>query len=196
MKHKAWAIGIFVIVIVLLGLRLEITNDITGGRIRIGSFDIKQLQEYQTMRQEIYSNIIIPNDYDEDVVFEYEQNGKMFIFPCAWGNAPLVNMQGHVRIFVPRKKGWYTVTYPYPYPLTQLYSGIGFVAQKVTVSVATLIDSVDKDGIKVFIGNRGDTQVVRDIKVAFKPGELTGEMKKLLLNKEPIPKFLQFYRKP
>jgi len=84
----------------------------------------------------------------------------------------ILKTRGKVRIFVPEKKGWYTIKYPYPYPLTKLAS-LATDLRFVDINLSSLINSVDSGEVVYVIreGSGVETGVAKDIKVTFEPGE-------------------------
>ena len=85
--------------------------------------------------------------------------------------------QGPVRIFIPEKKGWYSIEYPYPYPLTEQKSWFIFGPRLLVVNLSSLIASVQTGQVEVAGWTDEKKDIASDIKVTFESGEGPKEKK-------------------
>jgi hypothetical protein len=173
--------------IVLIGIVLIVGGWFVYPMLQIRYFPIKQQRD----AFEKFQSIIIRNDSRETVFAEFVRNGQAMSIACE-ADGTIVGTQGKVRIFVPEKKGfypkgWYTIEYPYPYPLTKQTSwfifGPRFVWVKLTDILqsrglaAGLVDFADLIPVKIGLADDSERKLVHDIKVTFEPGEGPKEKK-------------------
>ena len=180
-KAMIWIVAIMGILVVVLAMTPQ------------GSFRLSAMvfyfqarffpsERHQRMFKKL-QDIFIYNDLSEDVCIDAIRDGERsvdWIEPLKFS----ITDQGNVRIFVPEKKGWYTITSPYPYPLTKQTSWFIVGSRIVKVNLSDLINSIQSGQVECTVGEsmrildatsmasgKSEKQIVKDIKVTFEPGE-------------------------
>ena len=119
------------------------------------------------------SGLHINNNTDDTVTAEFTKDGEL-VTEVAQAGEDMVygHCRGLVRIFVPSKKGWYRIEYPFPYPLSKKAHWYDIWPLEVHVYLSDLIDSVSTGEVKYRISrSNGVKGIAKDIKVTFESGE-------------------------
>ena len=117
-----------------------------------------------------FKSIMIHNDLHETIFAECTRDGNVVTENYDEGGT-IMDTQGKVRIFVPKKGGWFIIEYPYPYPLTEQTSWIVYGPNQIMVALSNLIDSVKTGEVETSNWSTDEKNIVKDIKVTFQPGE-------------------------
>ena len=96
-------------------------------------------------RYKVTHDIVIENDMNETVYVESDDSVVM-----SKPEETILKIGGHARIFVPKMKGWYTITYPCPYPLAGEHEGIMMF---VFVPLSQLIHSINTGSVEAMRTN-------------------------------------------
>ena len=133
-------------------------------------------ERIRNRENETLKSIFIVNDMGGSNVFaEFMRDGQLMDAEILI-NGNIGRTQGKVRIFVPEKKGWYSVEYEYPYPLTKRKEILADMYERrfIIVNLSSLINSVTSGEVEYSVGwpqEGGEKGTVKDIKVVFEPGE-------------------------
>ena len=149
------------------------------------------IQELEMQIRSLYDNdrdIIIQNDTKDECYLapDTESGYNQIIRP----SETIGRLRGGAHIFVPKMKGWYSIDYPFPYPLATKQEGLMFVV----VPLSQLIAATNTGNIEVACAQAKQSDVeleqllktavsietlkllkkmnVEDIKVTFEIGDL------------------------
>lgn len=109
----------------------------------------------------------IYNDSKSEIIVEFAKDGQFTREICEPGDYLRDTQGGEIRIFVPEKKGWYIIEYPYPYPLTQSIWNIFYGPRFVAVRLSGIIDALQTGQIEYYgllVRDEYKLGVVKDIK--------------------------------